>query len=169
VTAFYSAKQVATRIGTDAKTLRKFLRSPASPYDAVGQGKRYEFPQADLAEIKAAFNRWQSKAKAKPAPKPTPKPLTEVHTTKELPHAVLMGDKGKCLKCGGPADSPLHIKIVKPDPDSARRTREAAMIRDAAVPDYDNPEDDWQEFDPNREPTEGELADLEHLLEDLED
>jgi hypothetical protein len=44
----FSAKQVANRIGTDPKTLRKFLRSPSSPYEAVGQGKRYEFLDLDL-------------------------------------------------------------------------------------------------------------------------
>ena len=57
----YGAKQVARRIGTDAKTFRKWLRSPASPYDAVGQGKRYEFPRADLPEIKKQFNAWKNK------------------------------------------------------------------------------------------------------------
>jgi predicted site-specific integrase-resolvase len=61
----YSAKQVATRIGTDAKTLRKFLRSPSSPYQAVGQGKRYEFPTADLKAIKKAFVAWQTKNRAR--------------------------------------------------------------------------------------------------------
>jgi len=54
----YSAKQVATRIGTDAKTLRKFFRSSASPFDAVGQGGRYEFPASQLPDIQKAFNAW---------------------------------------------------------------------------------------------------------------
>lgn len=58
----YSAKQVATRIGTDAKTLRKFFRSSASPFEAVGQGGRYEFPAKELPEIKKLFDRW-NKAK----------------------------------------------------------------------------------------------------------
>lgn len=61
----YSAKQVATRIGTDAKTLRKFLRSTASPYQAVGQGKRYEFPIRDLKTIKKAFDKWHAKGAAR--------------------------------------------------------------------------------------------------------
>lgn len=61
----FGAKQVASRIGTDAKTLRKFLRSPSSPYEAVGQGKRYEFSTKDLAAIRKAFNAWQSKNKAR--------------------------------------------------------------------------------------------------------
>lgn len=70
----FSAKQVATRIGTDAKTLRKFLRSKASPYEAVGQGARYEFPKEDLAEIKRIFQKWEKAkritvpAAVKPAP-----------------------------------------------------------------------------------------------------
>lgn len=72
----FSAKQVATRIGTDAKTLRKFLRSGASPYEAVGQGGRYEFPVADLADIKKTFMKWQGKKKP-----PTPAPVKTTPTT----------------------------------------------------------------------------------------
>jgi hypothetical protein len=60
----FSAKQVAVRIGTDAKTLRKFLRSSASPYEAVGQGGRYEFPKGDLAKIKKHFLQWQQGKRA---------------------------------------------------------------------------------------------------------
>lgn len=56
----YSAKQVATRIGTDAKQLRKFFRDPNSGYSAVGQGGRYEFPESQLQEIKQAFDAWNS-------------------------------------------------------------------------------------------------------------
>ena len=59
----FGAKQVARRIGTDPKTFRKWLRSDASPYIAVGQGARYEFPVEDLNDIRNAFNAWQ-KARA---------------------------------------------------------------------------------------------------------
>ena len=55
----YSAKQVASRIGTDAKTLRKFFRAKSSSYEAVGQGARYEFPQSQLDVIRADFIAWQ--------------------------------------------------------------------------------------------------------------
>lgn len=57
----FGAKQIASRIGTDPKTLRKFLRSAASPYESVGQGGRYEFPVADLKEIDAAFHKWHDR------------------------------------------------------------------------------------------------------------
>lgn len=79
----YSAKQVATRIGTDAKTLRKFFRSPASPYDAVGQGGRYEFPESMLPEVKKAFDKWNAgKSSSTPAVngKATPKARTARRT-----------------------------------------------------------------------------------------
>lgn len=56
----YSAKQVATRIGTDAKQLRKFFRDPNSGYNAVGQGGRYDFPESDIPKIKTAFDVWNS-------------------------------------------------------------------------------------------------------------
>lgn len=71
----YSAKQVASRIGTDAKTLRKFFRSKAWPETAVGQGARYEFPQSRLEEIRKAFNHWQ-KNKRYPAKTTSTSPLS---------------------------------------------------------------------------------------------
>lgn len=80
----YTAKQVAIRCGTDAKTLRKFLRSNHSTAEAVGQGGRYEFEADQLPLIKAEFAAWRKKAdarKSSPAivtepipPRPTPKP-----------------------------------------------------------------------------------------------
>lgn len=56
----YSAKQVASRIGTDAKQLRKFFRDSNSGYTPVGQGGRYDFPEADVPKIKAAFDAWNA-------------------------------------------------------------------------------------------------------------
>jgi hypothetical protein len=71
-----TAKQVATRLGTDAKTLRKFFRTGASRFKAVGQGGRYEFAKDDLPAIKAAFEAYNSgktpRAKRDPADKAKP-------------------------------------------------------------------------------------------------
>lgn len=55
-----TAKQVATRLGTDAKNLRKFFRSKASTVEPVGQGGRYEFNASDFGKIKAEFDAWNS-------------------------------------------------------------------------------------------------------------
>lgn len=62
----YSAKQIAHRIGTDPKTFRKWLRSTASPYEAVGQGARYEFPVTDLEEIRTKFSAWKKSGTLRP-------------------------------------------------------------------------------------------------------
>jgi len=53
------AKEVATQIGTDAKTLRQFFRSGKSSFEAVGAGGRYEFSEADLPKIKSEFETWK--------------------------------------------------------------------------------------------------------------
>lgn len=55
-----AAKQVATLLGTDAKVLRQFFRSPASTTEAVGSGGRYEFAEADVPKIKAEFEAWKA-------------------------------------------------------------------------------------------------------------
>lgn len=54
------AKEVATQIGTDAKTLRQFFRSGKSTFEAVGAGGRYEFSEADIPKIKAEFETWKN-------------------------------------------------------------------------------------------------------------
>jgi hypothetical protein len=61
----YTAKQVAGRLGTDAKTMRKFFRSTNSTVEPVGQGGRYEFDARDLPKIKREFDGWQKKIKAR--------------------------------------------------------------------------------------------------------
>jgi hypothetical protein len=100
----YSAKQVATRIGTDAKQLRKFLRDPNTKYKAVGQGARYDFPETDLPAIKAEFDAWSSTKQRRNrssststmprAPRLTPKPEApreRAKTAKALAEAGLTG------------------------------------------------------------------------------
>lgn len=81
------AKEVATQLGTDAKTLRQFFRSGKGSFQAVGAGGRYEFSEADLPKIKSEFESWKankpgrgkaagtgttssSKKRGKAAPKP---------------------------------------------------------------------------------------------------
>lgn len=98
----FGAKQVATRIGTDPKTFRKFLRSNASPYEAVGQGARYEFSKDELESIKRAFIKWQKGKRPKAIPT---KPHTYVH------NPLFRGDTGI-------------------DPDSARRRRESNFTKE---------------------------------------
>lgn len=56
-TTALGAKDVADKIGTDAKTLRVFLR--ASPdYEAPGSGGRYSFIPKDVPTLKSRFNKW---------------------------------------------------------------------------------------------------------------
>ena len=76
----YSAKQVATRIGTDAKTLRKFFRSAASTVEPVGFGGRYNFAAEDLPKIREEFAQWSSKKnpRGRRSTKSTPRANTKV-------------------------------------------------------------------------------------------
>lgn len=54
-----AAKQVATILKTEPKTLRQFLRSDASTFEGVGSGGRYEFTDADIPKIKEEFDKWR--------------------------------------------------------------------------------------------------------------
>lgn len=60
-----SAKEAAIQLGTNARTLRKFLRSKQSPIDPVGQGNRYEFDSADMKKMKKSFVAWSNGSKPK--------------------------------------------------------------------------------------------------------
>lgn len=55
-----NAQQAAEKIGTDAKTLRRFIRSPKSTFKAVGSGGRYEFDEKDIPTLKKLFTAWRT-------------------------------------------------------------------------------------------------------------
>lgn len=57
---------LATEFGTDARTVRKFLRSDASGVEAVGKGARYSLPTAkrEIAALKKRFTSWDEARKA---------------------------------------------------------------------------------------------------------
>lgn len=66
-----NTREVAEKLGTDPRRLRRFLRSD-NTYRNAGQGGRYEFTDKDLPTLKKRFAAWDetaSKSKATEAPK----------------------------------------------------------------------------------------------------
>ena len=63
-----SASDMAAAVGTDPRTLRKFLRA-SSHYEACGQGKRYTFAKKDIAPMKKRFAEWRATTERKAAEK----------------------------------------------------------------------------------------------------
>ena len=55
-----SAKEVAAQLETDARTLRKFLRSDQSPIAPVGKGNRYQITAAEAKKMRKAFDAWHA-------------------------------------------------------------------------------------------------------------
>lgn len=69
-----NTQEVAAVLGTDAKTLRRFLRDPSSTFEAVGSGARYEFDEADMPVLTRKFTKWaESQATKSPAPTRAPR------------------------------------------------------------------------------------------------
>jgi len=66
-----NAQQAAEKIGTDAKTLRRFIRSPKSTFRAVGSGGRYEFDEKDIPTLRKKFNEWRETPSTKGKQKET--------------------------------------------------------------------------------------------------
>ncbi len=51
-------KDLAEKLSTDSKTVRRFLRK-AHGDDAPGQGGRWSIPAADVAKLRKEFETWQ--------------------------------------------------------------------------------------------------------------
>lgn len=77
-----SVKEVAETLGTDGRTLRKFLRSEVTEAggtvgtDTPGKGKRYAIPAGQVKGLTKRFNAW-NEAK-------TTKSETEAEATDEI-------------------------------------------------------------------------------------
>jgi len=98
-----TTREVADRIGTDPKTLRRFLRDPKSTFAAAGQGGRYAFTAKELPGLKKRFTAWakaeeaartaraaKAATKAAKAPKASGKveaPEAPSYTSRELAEA----------------------------------------------------------------------------------
>lgn len=67
----FSTKEVAEKLGTDARTLRKFLRSEVTEAggtvgeDTPGKGKRYSFESRQIGGLKKRFEQWSTAKAAK--------------------------------------------------------------------------------------------------------
>lgn len=71
-----TAKELAVECNTDARTVRKFLRShlPETP----GKGSRYAIEKRQVASLKKAFKAWDENRK--PVADETPDPEVEIES-----------------------------------------------------------------------------------------
>jgi len=63
---FLTAKAAASMLGTNGRTLRKFLRSK---FGTVGQGKRWAISADEVDDLKAEFAKWSKGSRSEPKPK----------------------------------------------------------------------------------------------------
>lgn len=64
-----NTREIADKLGTDPKRLRRFLRSDVT-YRNAGQGGRYEFTDRDVPTLKKRFDAWDAAASAKTTERP---------------------------------------------------------------------------------------------------
>lgn len=109
-----TTKQVAQVLGTDPRTLRKFLRSSMSGIEAVGQGKRYALRKQSLPSLAKKFDRWAGKAEETEEVSEAPE-VDEVEIIDDLGEAGPNGchartSKGELCKgqAGDQAFCPVH-------------------------------------------------------------
>lgn len=113
------SRDVASALGTDSKTLRRFLRSDASTVTPVGSGGRYAFDEADMPTIRDEFGVWLAGAPVK-AP-PVAKVRPRVARTPQARDKAIWEDEGD---------------VVLPDisnPEILRAVRASEAAREARL------------------------------------
>jgi hypothetical protein len=70
--ATLTAKEVAEKLETDARTFRKFVRSEVKAaggevgVDTPGKGKRYSFESKEISGLKKRFHAWDEARRTTP-------------------------------------------------------------------------------------------------------
>lgn len=131
-----TSAQVAAEVGTDSKTLRRFLR--ATPEWAnPGSGGRYAFARSDVAKIKKQFPKWVAGETAKT---PRPKRRAKVVATATGPAVVPASDRRRRAKATAalpPVDTSESPEVWEgplPDARTARiQGEERARLLDARL------------------------------------
>jgi predicted transcriptional regulator len=61
-TATLSAKELAEKLGTDGRTVRKFLRSDAKKHgtETPGKGGRYQIKAGQVKSLQKRFDAWDA-------------------------------------------------------------------------------------------------------------
>lgn len=138
----FTAKQLARKLNTDPKTLRKFLRSKDSPVEAVGQGGRYEFDAEAAKLIAGSFKDWGGV-------KPT-KLKTETDSIVDAVDSAI--------------EELEEVEAPAKKPRAPRKPRASKNVEPVVVEDAIEELDD----EPTAEDLE-ELEDLDELFEELDD
>jgi hypothetical protein len=64
IMAAMTTAEVASEFDTDARTLRKFLRSEAGKNSKVGKGARWSIEKRELRSLRTRFAKWDEARKA---------------------------------------------------------------------------------------------------------
>jgi hypothetical protein len=122
------SQAVASAVGTDPRTLRRFLRSDASSVTPVGSGGRYVFDEADMPTIKAEFATWSAGVVAKPTP--TPKVRARVPRSPRSRDEAIWADEGDVVLPD--ISNPAILRSVRAS-EAAREQRLVALMMQAGL------------------------------------
>jgi len=125
--------QVATELGTTARTLRVFLRSSHSTFVPVGSGARYEFTDRELPTLRKRFAEWQKAGKPRPPAVPAKGETKERMkprklTTREKRDQVVWAEEGD-IKLPDIRDPRVRARALA----DARAAEDRLMLRLMAV------------------------------------
>jgi hypothetical protein len=107
-----NTSDVAERLNTTPKTLRRFLRGDAT-YANAGSGGKYDFQECDMPTLAKRFGKWSSKSRTTPeksADVSTPRRVREVRDS---------------------VDDAVNVHVVRTaDPRTRAQIRKLAAERD---------------------------------------
>lgn len=124
--------QAAELLGTNARTLRVFLRSAHSTFVPVGSGARYDFTDREIPTLKTRFAAWQKAGKPRPAavPKDDAKTSSKPNklTAREKRDQEVWAEEGE-VKIPDIRDPTVRARALR----DARAAEERLMLRLMAV------------------------------------
>jgi hypothetical protein len=104
----YSASEAAAKLGTDPKTLRRFLRANDS-YRNVGSGARYVFQTKDIDPLEKSFKAWKGLSRSKstkPGNAKSKDPVVNTNRAKERVDAMELSLKERGVHISQHTDEP---------------------------------------------------------------
>ena len=125
--------QAAELLGTNARTLRVFLRSAHSTFVPVGSGARYDFTDREIPTLKRRFEAWQRAGKPRPmavaqkSGSKSPRPVSRT-TPREKRDAQVWAEEGE-VQLPDIRDPRVRARALS----DARAAEDRLMLRLVAV------------------------------------
>jgi hypothetical protein len=106
--ATLSAKEAARELGTDARTLRKFMRAVTPKEEQPGQGNRYHIEEETIPSLKEQFAAWSKPKTRATEPEAEAVEGDEITLDADMIDEEDDPDEGLSVSIDGPTDDEIE-------------------------------------------------------------